>query len=117
MFNCSWYNQNSASTYPNIFIYAYERKNSSELTAHPELIYNVDIDLLDCLYNSKEYRLPDANTRSDLVQYLWLMKMFHFVWSKPTWEKYKNDVTQVYQLEKDRSLGFKSSPLTTLDYE
>lgn len=117
MFNCSWYNQNSTSTYPNFFIYAYERKDSSELTAHPELIYNVDIDLLDCLYNSKEYRLPDANTRSDLVQYLWLMKMFHFVWSKPTFEKYKNDVNQVYQLEKDRSLGFKSSPLTTLDYE
>ena len=117
MFNCSWYNQNSASEYPNFFIYAYERKDSSELTAHPELIYNMDIDLLDCLYNSKEYRLPDANTRYDLVQYLWLMKMFHFVWSKPTVEKYKNDVNQVYQLEKDRSLGFKSSPLTTLDYE
>ena len=117
MFNCSLYNPNATSEYPNFFIYAYERKDSNELTAHPELIYNVDIDLLDCLYNSKEYRLPDANTRSDLIQYLYLMKMFHFVWSKPTVEKYKNDVNQVYQLEKDRSLGFKSSPLTTLDYE
>ena len=118
MFNCSLYNPNSTSEYPNFFIYAYERKDSSELTAHPEMITNVPIDLLDCMYNKKEFRIPQAVTRTDFLHTMYLIKMFRFNYKNKSLKKYKkqlfDDFNQIYQIEKDRSLGFKSSPIETI---
>lgn len=118
MYNCSWYNQNAASEFPEIFIYSYERKDSGRLTGYPDMIYNISINLLDCMYNKREFRIPNAVNRMDFAHSLYNMKMFKFVYNQSTFAKYKEllyrDVSLVYQLEKDRSLGFKSSPIFTL---
>ena len=118
MFNRSLYNQASNERYPDIMLYAYERTKSGELTGHPEMITDVPIDLLDCMYNKKEFRIPQAVTRTEFLHTMYLIKMFQFNYKNKSLKKYKkqlfDDFNQIYQIEKDRSLGFKSSPIETI---